>query len=374
MIKDITNQRMGLYVHIPFCKSRCSYCDFYSSVGKSDVAVQYVDELCKEIASCGEIFSDKIIDTLYIGGGTPSVIDATLIEKILHTVEQSFKCNFIEKSIEMNPNAYNKISTYASMGFDRISIGIQSTDDVILKKMKRSHTAEQGIRALETANKYFKNISCDLILGIDENQDIKKDLSLILPLVTHLSSYILIVEDGTLLKKQLIDKTIDIATEATTIEQYFTMYNIAKDKGFMPYEISNFALLGSESKHNQKYWNMSEYLGVGASAHSLVDGKRFYNVSDIKKYCEGEHRGNNMQLIERGVSIEDEKTETIMLALRTTNGLNIREFNKKFNCNFLKDYALKIKLIEGAVAIKKDRFFIKSEFLLVMNTIIAGLL
>lgn len=367
-------KRVGLYVHIPFCKSRCSYCDFYSSVGKEEIAVKYVEELCNEITSLGKIFNDKIIDTLYIGGGTPSVLDTALIAKILHTTEQSFTCNFIEKTIEMNPNSYNKISAYADMGFDRISIGIQSTDDEILKKIRRSHTATQGIKALETANKYFKNISCDLILGTDEKQDIKKDLEVLLPLVTHLSAYILKVEDGTPLQKQLKEKTIDIATEAAVIEQYFTMYNIAKERGFMPYEISNFALLGSESKHNQKYWNLSEYLGVGTSAHSLINGKRFFNVSDIKSYIEGQHRGNNREEIEREYSLEDEKTETLMLALRTTAGLNIREFNKKFSCDFLKDYAQKIALIEGAVTIKKDRFFIRSEYLLVMNTIISGLL
>ncbi len=367
-------KKVGIYIHIPFCKSRCSYCDFYSSVGKKDVMESYVNELCNEIHLLGKIYNNKVVDTIYLGGGTPSLLDTNLVAKILDTVQQSFHCRFIEKTIEINPNSYNKIADYANMGFDRISIGIQSTDDMILQKIKRSHTAEQGLKALQIANKYFKNISCDLMLGIDDKQDIGKDLELLLPLVSHLSAYILKVEENTLLHKQLKDKTVEVASEAAVIEQYFTMYNIAKEKGFMPYEISNFALLGAESKHNQKYWNLSEYLGVGASAHSLINGRRFFNVSDINKYINGEHGGNNKEILEREYSLEDEKIEMLMLALRTTAGLNIKEFNKRFNCNFLEEYAQRIAPIQPAVNISKGRFYIKSEYLLVMNTIIAGLL
>lgn len=368
------NNRVGIYVHIPFCKSRCSYCDFHSGIGNSEIIEKYVNEVCNEIFSLGKIYSGKVIDTVYFGGGTPGVLSALQAAKILDAIAQSFICRFTEKTIEINPNNYKKIAAYADMGFDRISIGIQSTDDNILQKIKRSHTAEQGIRALETANKYFKNISCDLMLGIDDNQDINKDLALLLPLISHLSAYILKVEEGTLLHRQIAAKTITIASEAEVIKQYFEMYNTAKERGFMPYEISNFSLLGAESKHNQKYWDMSEYLGVGASAHSLMDGRRFYNIGDTNRYILGEYRGNDREILEREYSIEDEKIETLMLALRTTAGLNIKEFNKRFNCNFLEDYAPKIRPIEGAIKINKGRFFIKSEYLLVMNTIISSLL
>lgn len=371
----MTNQKnTGLYIHIPFCKSRCTYCDFFSGISDPELEKKYVFELCREITNLGKKYPDRIIDTLYIGGGTPSVLDVDLIATLINTVEKSFNCRFIEKTIEMNPNAHSKIRHYSEMGFDRLSIGIQSTDDVILKKIKRSHTALQGIKALETANKYFKNLSADIILGIEEEQDIKKDLDIILPMVTHLSAYILKVEEGTVLYKEIKEKTTSIASDNGGVAQYYTMYNIASERGFLPYEVSNFALFGCESKHNYKYWSMSEYFGVGASAHSYIEGRRYFNVNNLNKYLEGEHSGFDKELLERKYSIEEEKEETLMLALRTTAGLNIREFNKKFNCDFLKEYADKLNIIESAVNISSNRLYIKPDFLLVMNTIIAGLL
>ncbi len=364
----------GLYIHIPFCKSRCSYCDFFSGISDPEVQRKYIIELCNEIRSLGKKYPDRVIDTLYIGGGTPSILELDLVEMIMDAVISSFRCRFIEKTIEINPNAYENIKSYANIGFDRISIGVQSTDNNILKKIKRSHTALQGIKALETANRYFKNISADIILGIEEEQNVQKDLDIILPLVTHLSAYILKIEEGTLLNRQIKDKKVIIASDNAGVAQYYLLYNTAKDRGFLPYEISNFALFGCESKHNYKYWTMGEYFGVGASAHSLIDGRRYYNANDLQKYLLGEHSGNDKELLEREYSLQYEKDETLMLALRTTAGLNIKEFNKKYNCDFLKEYAAKLKLLNGAINISSDRLYIKPEFLLVMNTIIAGLL
>ena len=368
-MKDI-----GVYIHVPFCERKCYYCDFYSIKGDDDVMDKYVAELCVEIKKAAGSHIDKSVKTIYLGGGTPSLLKVDYLDKILNTVRSFFATDIKEVTIEVNPNSSDNISSYPSLGINRLSIGVQSTDDMILKKLGRLHNSVQAIDALDRANNFFDNISADIIIGVDENQDVARDLEIILPRVKHLSSYILKVEDGTLLKMQISNKTVSIATEDAVIRQYDKMHEICKEHGFYRYEVSNFAKFNYESKHNLSYWKMIEYLGFGPSAHSYVDGRRYYNSADLKDYFSGMHSGYDREILERPVSLEDDITEFVMLALRTPSGLVFSEFKSRYGFDYLDKHLGSVKKMGEYLIVTKDKIAIRPEYYLVQNYIIRELL
>lgn len=368
-MKDI-----GIYIHIPFCERKCVYCDFYSVVPDDDVKELYVNELITEIKRNGGKHYDKRVKTLYLGGGTPSLLTPSQTERILNAVRKYFLCDLQEATIEVNPNSSGKLREYAEMGINRLSVGVQSTDDRILKKLGRLHNSAQAIECLDRANEYFDNINADIMLGVDKEQNVKADLELILPKITHLSSYMLKVENKTPLKSLIRDKKIEIADEDRTVDMYEELYKICMDNGFYRYEVSNFSRLGMESKHNSAYWRMTDYLGFGASAHSYADGVRYFNTSDLKAYLNGEHSGYGEFIYERRYSLQEEKAEFIMLALRTANGLDIEEYNRRYNADFFAETGDAVKELGDFLTFKRGRLSIRPEFLLVQNSVIFELI
>ncbi len=366
--------RVGLYIHIPFCERKCFYCDFYSGKYSDEVKEKYVEELIAEIKAVGERAKNKKLKTVYIGGGTPSSLPPELIEKIAFAVYENFDNDIREFTIEVNPNSNADFGKYKEIGINRVSVGVQTLDDALLRKIGRLHNSAEALRCLDEANKYFDNVSVDLMIGLTENQNVKKDLSVISDRVKHLSAYMLKVEDGTPLQKLILNKSVSVATENAIIKQYDEVAETCKEKGFIRYEVSNFARSGYESKHNSSYWNMTDYYGVGAAAHSYVDGARYYNSADIDAYINGLHSGNGSQIIERVYSVAEDKEEYVMLALRTCNGLNLDDYRKRYDEDFIVAYATKLDKIKNYIDISNGYVRIKEKYILVQNSVISELI
>ena len=367
-MKDI-----GIYIHVPFCERKCLYCDFYS-VTDQDLVDKYVDEIVTEIKKNASNHLDKIVKTIYFGGGTPSILSVANLEKIFNAITKYFSVNLKEATIEVNPNSAENIKLYPKIGFNRLSIGVQSTDDVILKKLGRLHDSAQAIKTLDEAGEFFDNLSADLIIGVDDNQNVIADLDLILPKVTHLSSYILKIEAGTPLNLLVNDNLVSVATEDSTVSQYDLMYDTCNKFGFYRYEVSNFSHLGKESLHNLSYWRMVDYLGFGPSAYSYIDGVRYYNSNSLSDYCNGKHSGYGMQVLERPYSVQEDMKEYVMLALRTTEGLILSDFKLRYNLDYIDTHLSAVKKMGEYLSVSDDRIAIHPEFFLVQNYIIRELL
>lgn len=338
----------GIYVHIPFCVSKCNYCNFVSMHACDDLQSRYVNFLCEEIAGASDKFKEKICFSIYFGGGTPSIIDDELIEKILKTIKNNYKISKnAEISIECNPctASDNKLKNYLKFGINRISFGVQSFNDDELKLLGRRHDSMTAKMAIQTAqNVGFKNISIDLMIGIP-NQTQKSLISTINEAiaqnVNHISAYMLMLEEGTPLYNMIKSKKISVASDDACVDMYNVLYKKLSAFGFERYEISNFAIAGYECEHNQNYWNLGEYIGFGVSAHSYVDGVRFSNSNDIDKYLNGQDKTFEV------LSDKEKIEETIMLGLRCKNGVSIKKL-KELGYDILNEKADEIKyLLDG---------------------------
>ena len=326
----------GIYIHIPFCKQKCAYCDFYSIANKL-LLNDYIESLINEIELGKENFNNnQHIETIYFGGGTPSILRIEDIEDILNKILNNFKISANpEITFEANPENLREdyMMALLKLGINRLSIGIQSFNDEILKFMKRRHTADDAIISVILANKIgFKNISTDLIYGFEglSNQYWKYELETMLNLpITHLSAYHLGIEENTLFYKYLKEGKMSNIDEEISFQQYEILSETTNKFGFYQYEISNFAKNTFVSKHNSNYWNMNEYLGFGASAHSFFDNTRQWNISSVKKYIEKIKTGQSFYEFEN-LSKQDKINESIMLQLRTIKGLDIVQFRKDF--------------------------------------------
>lgn len=370
----MTKSNKSLYIHIPFCQRKCNYCDFFSIVCDKNLMNLYVDELTEEIRLLALKYPETELKTVYLGGGTPSLLSLDNINKISDSIYKNFRCKIEEFTIEVNPCSSQNLPNYKDFGINRISVGIQSFDDNVLRKIGRAHDSQTAINTLETAALHYGNVSGDLILGIDENQNICKDAEIMTKYVKHISAYMLKIEEGTPLKKLISDNSVSIATEDEIINQYNTLFDFCKKANFERYEISNFALAGYESKHNSHYWDMSDYLGVGAGAHSFVNGIRYFNKPDINEYIKGFHSGNEKAIIERKYSLKDTLEEYIMLALRTTKGISLSDFKRRFQKEFLSEYKYGIKKTAQYTNINEGYFYIKAQYFLVQNFIISELI
>ncbi len=362
----------GLYIHIPFCKKRCKYCDFFSCTD-GYMLDRYVDEICNEIELCGTRFPAEIT-TMYFGGGTPSLLDPSHIDKIFAAVNRAFPFNSKETTIEVNPSSDDYLEEYKKLGVSRVSIGVQSLDDVLLKKIGRLHTAKRALETLEKARNIFDNVSVDFMLGLDKSQKITEEVEIVAPFVDHISGYMLSVPKNSPIKKMIKDKKFFPTGDDETVDQYDELTRVCRELGYYRYETSNYAKLGKEGIHNSNYWEMKPYIGVGASAHSYYNGVRYYNKADLNEYLSGMHSGNGYEKTERKRSVDMEILETIMLSLRTAKGLDILEFNRKFDKDFLKDYKKKIDQVDKYVSVKNDRLYILPEYFSVQNSIILAIL
>ncbi|MCM1305801.1 MAG: radical SAM family heme chaperone HemW [Bacteroides sp.] len=332
---------MQIYIHLPFCKSKCRYCDFNSLAGADEGTVfSYLAALNREIRFAGEAYSKAKIDTVYIGGGTPSMLDAKRIASIRRALDESFDLSTVrEFTIECNPESIDadKLAAYREVGINRISIGVQSLNDRNLKSVGRLHDSAQAIEKIKLANEYFDNVSCDIIVGLPyDTEEIVKDEALTLaPLVRHMSVYALTLEKGTPLAERVDEGRVLLPSDDEVADMLEIVESALSSSGLDKYEVSNFAREGRESLHNFGYWSGEEYLGFGAGAHSYIktsDGQkplnahiRFAHPKDINAYIAGINCAGAFMGIPRAemnvLSEKDVFNERIMLGLRTVRGV-----------------------------------------------------
>lgn len=332
--------KLGIYIHIPFCKKKCKYCDFISFSCIEDREDEYVECLIKEIENrkCS-----RVVSTIYIGGGTPSIINSKNIIKILEKVYSNFSVlEDAEITIEINPGTVTKekLEDYKNAGINRLSIGLQSTENRILELIGRIHTYEEFLKTYKMAKEEigFKNINVDLMLAIPtqtENELINSVNKVIDLNPNHISLYSLILEEGTELEKLISKKELELLDEDIERNMYWKTKKILEKNGYNHYEISNFSKKGFESKHNLDCWNQEEYLGFGLASHSYFNNKRFSNTDKLDIYLENIRNGK----YERNIEIHEcqdkpnKMKEFMMIGLRKIEGVKISDFEKKFRIN-----------------------------------------
>ena len=369
---------LGIYVHIPFCVKKCDYRDFISYSNCFDMQERYVEKLLEEIEENKDLLRNNFISTIYIGGGTPSAIKPELIKKILNKIydvvgieieknnvalngakkiienetKNDENKNEIEITIEVNPGTTtkNNLQMYKNCGINRLSIGLQSTEDAILKEIGRIHNYEQFLDTYNWAEEAgFENINVDLMLGLP-GQDIEilkdslENVVNLKPTPKHISVYSLIVEEGTKIERRIDSGELSLPDDEEERRQYHYMKNFLELNGYKHYEISNFAKPGFESKHNMNCWEQKQYVGFGVSAHSYVNGVRYANTSDLKEYLNANDNGSGDNLKEEGKfntikTIEeiqdklDMEKEFMILGLRKLDGVSVSKFEQKFGEN-----------------------------------------
>jgi len=352
IIANCTFKKMsGIYIHIPFCKQACHYCDFHfsTSMGKKEAMIL---ALCRELELRKDNFKDNEVATIYFGGGTPSVLDTTEIEQILAVVYNNYKVVAEpEITLEANPDdlSSEKIKQLAASPINRLSIGIQSFFDEDLKLMNRAHSAKEAISSLTEATYYFDNISIDLIYGIPNmssekwKQNIAKALSFNIP---HISSYALTVEPKTALQKFIDKGTIAPLDDGLAQEHFKILIQELEKEKYVCYEISNFGKEGYFSKNNTAYWQGKKYIGIGPSAHSYDGIKRSWNINNNPKYIKAIHKGELPMEVEV-LSKTDRYNEYVMTGLRTIWGVSLEriktEFGEQYHSYLLKQAAQKIE-------------------------------
>lgn len=352
------NNEIGIYVHIPFCAKKCLYCDFISYENKGDLIEKYVNTLKQEIINYKNDNKYKI-STIYIGGGTPSFINSKYIVQIIETIRNKFEIiKDAEITIEVNPGTLTeeKMYDYKNCGINRISIGLQSTDNNILKQIGRIHTYEQFIETYNSARKVgFENINIDLMLALPNQtlailEDSVNKVTELNP--EHISIYSLILEEGTPLYNLVENGKLNLLDDEMEREMYWTTKKKLEERGYKHYEISNFAKQGYESRHNTDCWKQKEYIGFGAAAHSYVNNTRYSNTEDLCKYITNIIEGTNTKTIHEVQNKEEQMKEYMILGLRKIEGVQISEFKNKFIQNPLYvfmhelDKLVKEKLIE----------------------------
>lgn len=359
----------GLYIHIPFCIKKCKYCDFNSFSAGCEDKDAYLDALFSEM----EKYRGEWVDTVFIGGGTPTSLSCRQLERLLENIFKNFylskPCEF---TVEANPKTLDreKLETLKKYGVNRLSIGVQSFNDNELLALGRVHTGQEAEETIRLAQKYFDNISIDLMCAIPDQtkESFKKNLEKAFSLkTTHISCYSLILEEGTPLFDENEKGNLVLPDEDTEREIYEIAVTEMEKNGYLQYEISNFAKVGYESKHNKKYWQCDEYIGVGLSAHSYIGGVRFSNTDDFSSYINGEFSAEEKEVLSK----EDQMSEFMFLGLRKTEGVSKTEFLRRFSENIEKVFEkplLKFKKM-GMIEEKDDRIYLSPKAISVSNQI-----
>ncbi len=340
---------MLVYVHFPFCKSKCAYCDFNSYAGCDEATIfSYLTALNREIDFAAEKFSRAKIDTVYLGGGTPSALEGESLGRVLKRLAEKFPAFEPEEiTVEVNPESTtaDKLKAYRDFGINRISMGVQSLVDDNLRSVGRLHDAVTALEKAELAAKFFDNVSADFIIGLpyDTPDTVRKEIAEIAPLVQHLSVYELTLEEGTALHRRVCEGSVLLPSDDEVADFLDIAVDVAEENGLKRYEISNFARVGHECRHNFGYWTGDEYIGLGAGAHSFVktcDGTapavaeiRFASPRDIHAYIAGVNCVSSFDDIPRtemSVLTPRERTfEKIMLGLRTVKGIDAKLLENK---------------------------------------------
>lgn len=337
-------KELGIYIHIPFCVSKCYYCDFVSYTNKQEMVKEYVKCLKKEIDSYN---LDKYeVTTIYIGGGTPSFIESSYIKEIIDCLKDKLqnnntKFNEIETTIEVNPGTVNleKLKQYKEVGINRISIGLQSSNDKLLKEIGRIHKYEEFLKTYNMAREVgFKNINVDLMIGLPNQtiEDLKNTIENIINLnPEHISVYSLILEENTKMEELVEKEKVKLPEEDIERQMYWYVKNKLELNKYFQYEISNFSKNEKESRHNLNCWEQKEYIGLGVAAHSYIERKRYSNTNNIEEYIQN-IKSNNIPInrtIHEIQDIEIAKKEYMMLGLRKINGVSIKKFKEKYGEN-----------------------------------------
>ncbi len=343
-------KKISLYIHIPFCVSKCYYCDFVSFANLDNKITTYIDSLIIELSLYKEKLKDYKIKTIFIGGGTPTSIDPKHIYKIMRYIYENFNTEDVEEiTIESNPGTISKekMDVYVESGINRVSMGVQTLNEKLLKKIGRSHKVEDVYESYKLIRESgISNINIDLIFGLPNQkiEDVLDSLEKIINLgVEHISYYSLILEEGTYLDELYNDGKLKLPKEDNERLMYHKTKDYLKEKGYNHYEISNYSLTGYESKHNSVYWDVLPYLGLGLSSHSNLKGKRFWNTSDIDEYIEI-LKTNKLPIEGKEVISRDmEISEYCILGFRKITGIDKKAFRNRFNIDIEEIYGEIIK-------------------------------
>lgn len=367
-----------IYIHIPFCVKKCDYCDFLSGPSGPEEQSDYVQALLREIDAVKE-GKGRSVSSIFIGGGTPSVLDAGFIGEILNRIRNKFQIqNDAEITIEANPGTadYGKLQAYRDYGINRLSIGLQSPDDRELKILGRIHNYEQFLETYKKARKAgFDNINVDLMSAIPDQtyKGWEKNLRTVAELEPeHISAYSLIIEEGT----PFAARQLNLPDEDTEYNMYEATARILKEYGYKQYEISNYAKRGMACRHNVGYWTRQDYLGFGLGASSLYGKERFSNTADRKKYLENSFSPELIREREPILSREDEMAEFMFLGLRMTEGVARTDFEQIFGCCIEQIYGDVLKKYEsmGLLQEKNGRIFLSGAGIHVSNLVMADFL
>lgn len=356
---------IGLYIHIPFCLKKCNYCDFASFANKEEEIEDYLKLLKREMLLYSHVLTreEKEISTLFIGGGTPTLLKASQIEELMKMVNFYFDLSSCKEiSLESNPGTINKDKLWQikEAGFNRLSIGVQNCQEKHLKLLGRVHDFKEALEALESAKKVgFNSINADLIFGIPSQtlKEWQECLKIMLGLgLEHLSLYSLQIEEGTLIQKRVEKGEIFPCPEDLQADMFILAEDILLEYGYEHYEISNYALKGKECLHNLSYWQRKPYLGLGLSAHSFLRGKRFFNKDNLDFYRQ-DIMNENISLKKGEVlTLEEEMSETLFLGLRILDGLEDDKFKARFGNTLEEAYGKEIKeLIEKGLLVWENK-------------------
>ncbi|AAM24208.1 oxygen-independent coproporphyrinogen-3 oxidase [Caldanaerobacter subterraneus subsp. tengcongensis MB4] len=352
-------REIGIYIHIPFCKKKCYYCDFNSYAGYEHLMEDYLKALLEEVKT----YSDRSfrVISVYIGGGTPNFLPPSHVERVLSEVHKDYNVSRdAEITIEVNPGLLteDKLKIYKINGINRISMGLQAFQNRLLEYIGRIHTAEDFLENYALVRKYFDNVNVDLIYALPTQsfEEWQETLTKVVELKPeHISTYSLILEENTLFGRLYKENRLPVVGEEEELKMYHWGIEFLKSKGYCHYEISNFALLGYQCRHNILYWECREYLGFGAGAHSYFEGTRWNNVERIEKYIEAILKRKDAREEIINLSFEDKMSEFMFLGLRMRKGVCEEEFRKRFGISMFERYEEIFIKYEKMGLIEKDK-------------------
>ncbi len=362
----------GIYVHIPFCKAKCRYCDFASFPDKITFAESYMACVYREMALRKDDLKDYEFNTLYIGGGTPSVVDESYIAMLVAAAKKNFNlAKDAEITIEINPGTISagKIDLYQKCGINRYSVGLQSAFDAQLRELGRIHTLNDFLTCAKLLK--GKNFNADVMIGLKDQTvaDVLQTIEVAAASgASHISMYALTPEDGTPIYTDYLNGELPDGDEVAAM--YEAGVKRLQKLGFERYEVSNFAKKGRQSRHNLNYWRRGEYIGFGVSASSCINNIRFTNTFDLDEYFKCILSGHLPVIDREEIDKEGQKEEFIMLALRTEEGISLKKYTDLFGSDFLKEFAPAIQKMREYVEFSEEFFKIKPQYLFVQNSVI----
>ena len=382
LTKRLNKTSLGIYIHVPFCRSKCQYCDFCSQATKEDNLMDgYLDAICDHIKEAGTLAPGYKVDTIYFGGGTPTFFGADGLAIILTAIRRNFDVDGnAEITFEANPDSVSDrlLHRLRAEGFNRVSLGIQNDNDEMLKKLGRPHTYAQAVTAYHRIRKAgFRNVSIDLMYGLPGQtiQDWAETLDNVLRLnPEHVSCYALKIEEGTPFHEY--KEMLNLPDDDTQADMYLTAVETLRGRGFRQYEISNFCRKGLYSRHNMRYWSGGEYLGFGPSASSDFGGKRFTLTRDLQAYISGIRDGGDIMDEMEEIPMRERAGEYLMLRLRTSTGVSAEEYERLFLLPFgpLEEVLEKQRRFFHATQNDQGRWVLTPKGYLVSNDIITDLL